>query len=351
MLTRLKMSKSLKPRQFQLMDVTGGHPNKIPFKCALFEIDKPSDGSPEGAGGKKIRISSVVCDQYLQTFVGMAFNIDYHNEMRGHDTRFKVGVMEKVYRSMDGFAMVEGYIYGKDFPDVVATIRYYNGLADEYGWEEYRFGASLEMEASVKNAEDDTNILDVVEFCGTGGAILYAESAAFTNTSFAAKNSKKEEVVNKMTPEEIKAMQDALKAVTDGMTTLSASVQTVVTEVGAIKTEVESIKASKEADEKKNAEEAATAELKAAQDKAAALEKELADLKAAAKGGEGGKDEEPQRKTASPAQLLAKYGKVEESATTDYKSFCASVDQLNLSSAESLKLKIAAKAQFQKDGE
>lgn len=341
----------MRVQDFQMSDA-GSHPNKAPFKCALFAVDVPSDGSPGGAGGKKIRISSSVCDKYLQTFVGMALNIDYVNGMADHDPRFKVAVIEKAFRSMDGYAWIEGYIYAKDFPDVVATIRYYNGLAAEYNWSEYQFGASLEMEASVQNAEDNENILDVIEFCGTGAAILFAEAAAYKSTSFAAKNNKKKEEEEKdmsMTPEQIKAMEDSMKAVTESITALSASVQTVATEVTSIKTEVTSLKAAQEDAEAKTAEEVAAATLKAAEDKAAALEKEIADLKAASAKPDG---DEPKRKTASPAQLLAKHGgKADGDGEMDYKSFCAAVDQLNLSSTESMKIKISARSQFEKDGE
>jgi hypothetical protein len=344
MLKTLKFSKaSMRVQDFQMSDV-GSHPNKAHFKCALFAVDVPSDGSPGGAGGKRIRISSSVCDKYLQTFVGMALNIDYVNGMADHDPRFKVAVIEKAYRSMDGFAWIEGYIYAKDFPDVVATIRYYNGLAAEYNWSEYQFGASLEMEASVQNAEDAEDVLDVMEFCGTGAAILFAEAAAYKSTSFAAKNKKpNEEEQNKMTPEQIKAMEDSMKAVTEGLTALTASVQSIVTEVTSIKTDVTTMKAANEANEAKSAEEQAAATLKAAQDKAAALEQELTDLKA----GKGTPPAEPQRKTATAAELLAKHGgKAEGDGETDYRTFCASVDALNLSTAESMKLKMQAKAQF-----
>lgn len=166
MLKTLKMSNSkMRVQDFKLSDA-GSHPNKVPFKCVLFMVDQPSDGSPSGAGGKLIRISSSVCDQYLQTFVGMALNIDYATGMADHEPRFKVAVIDKAYRSVDGCAWIEGYVYGKDFPDVIATIRYYNGLATEYGWSEYQFGASLEMEATVQDATDMDNVLDVIEFCG-----------------------------------------------------------------------------------------------------------------------------------------------------------------------------------------
>lgn len=346
MLKTLKMSTDkLKVKSFQLADASD-HPNKVPFKCALFAVDQPSDGSPMGAGGKKIRISSTVCDSYLQTFVGMAFNIDYVNGMTDHDPRFKVAVIEKAYRALDGYAWVDGYVYGKDFPDVIATIRYYNGLVEKYGWTEYQFGASLEMTASVQNASDAEDVLDVMEFCGTGAAILFADSAAFKSTTFAAKNQKSNEEVSDLDAKEIKEMLEGFK--NDISASFEKSIGEVKTEVGEIKTELENVKAAKEAEEKKTAEEQSTADLKAEQDKVAALEKEVADLKA----GKGTPPAEPQRKTASAAQLLAKHGgKVDATATTDYKSFCAAVDQLNLSSGESMKLKIAAKEQFQKDGE
>lgn len=344
MLKTLKLSNQrMRVQDFKLSD-EGGHPNKVPFKCALFAVDQPSDGSPHGAGGKKIRISSTVCDQYLQTFVGMALNIDYVNGMADHDPRFKVAFIEKASRSMDGYAWIEGFIYGKDFPDVVATIRYYNGLAKEYNWSEYQFGASLEMEASVQNASDDENVLDVMEFCGTGAAILFADAAAYKTTSFAARNTTtKEQGDVDMTPEQAKAMEDAMKTLQESMTVITASVQSVVKEVGSIKTEVTSMKASKEEDEQKTAEEQAAADLKAAQDKATALEKELKELKAAAT-----PPGEPERKTISATSLLSKYGANLSGSEdgTDYKTFCASVDALNLSSSESFKLKMQAKAQF-----
>ncbi|MDB5053283.1 MAG: 3-oxoacyl-ACP reductase [Bacilli bacterium] len=351
----LKLSKKVQMRNFKLADAPPlgtmtQHPNKVPFTCSLFAVDVPSDGSPEGAGGKLIRISSTVCDQYLNTFEGMGMNIDYEDEMSDHDTRFKVGVITKTFRSLDGMAMAEGYIYGKDFPDVVATVRYYNGLALEYEWPEYQFGTSIEMEAKVTTAPDDANILDVIEFCGTGAAILFAEAAAYKSTSFAARNKKTKEVVD-MTPEQIKAMEDAMKALKDGMTTLSASVQTVATEVGTIKTDLASVKAGNAGAGTKTPDQIATEQLKAAQDKATALEKEVADLKAAAT-----PPAEPQRKTATPAQLLAKHGKggnVGEDDAKDYQTFCATVDRLNLPTQQSMALKLEAKAKFQtnKDGE
>ncbi|OME55127.1 3-oxoacyl-ACP reductase [Paenibacillus odorifer] len=336
MLKTLKMSNSkMRVQDFKLSDA-GGHPNKVSFKCVLFTVDQPSDGSPSGAGGKLIRISSSVCDQYLQTFVGMALNIDYATGMADHEPRFKVAVIDKAYRSMDGCAWVEGYIYGKDFPDVVATIRYYNGLAAEYNWSEYKFGASLEMEASVQNATDMENVLDVMEFCGTGAAILFADAAAYKTTSFAAKNNKPNKEDVEMTPEEIKAMQDAMKAIQDGMNSITASVQSVVKEVVSIKEEITTIKASDEKTKQKTAEEQAVADLKAAKDEAETLKQELAELKA-----NGLATAEPGRKTISAAQLLSKYGsQLPDGEGTDHASFCAAVDNMKLDASQSIALKM-----------
>lgn len=332
MLKTLKMStEKLKAKSFQLADASD-HPNKVPFKCALFAVDQPSDGSPMGAGGKKIRISSSVCDQYLQTFVGMAFNIDYVNGMTDHDPRFKVAVIEKAYRSMDGYAWVDGYVYGKDFPDVIATIRYYNGLVEKYGWTEYQFGASLEMTASVQNAEEE-NILDVIEFCGTGAAILFADSAAFKSTTFAAKNHRSNEEVSDLDEKKLKELLDGFKA--DISASFEKTIGEVKTEVGAIKTELESVKAAKEADDKKTEEEQAAAELKAAKDEAEALKQELAELKA-----KSAPSAEPERKTATAAQLLAKFS---DGEGNDHVSFCAAVDQMGLDPVQSMTLKIKHK--------
>ncbi|MFF2015001.1 3-oxoacyl-ACP reductase [Paenibacillus sp. NPDC058177] len=338
MLKTLKLSnQKMRVQDFKLSD-TGGHPNKVPFKCALFAVDQPSDGSPHGAGGKKIRISSSVCDQYLQTFVGMALNIDYAAGMADHDPRFKVAVIDKAYRSLDGYAWIDGYIYGKDFPDVVATIRYYNGLAAEYNWSEYQFGASLEMEASVQDATDIDNVLDVIEFCGTGAAILFAEAAAYKTTSFAARNNKPNEgVVNDMTPEQIKAMEDGMKLLQESMASITASVQSVVTDVA-------SLKAAKAPDGQKTPEEQTAADLRASQERMTQLETELKELKAKTEQSPA----EPQRKTFSAAQLLSKYGN-NNGEPEDYKTFCASVDALNLPMSDSMNLKLQAKAQFNKE--
>ncbi|OPA77460.1 3-oxoacyl-ACP reductase [Paenibacillus selenitireducens] len=333
MLATLKMSKeSLRVQEFKMSSVSE-HPNKVPFKCALFAVDQPSDGSPHGAGGKKIRISSAVCDKYLQTFVGMALNIDYVHGMSDHDPRFKVAVIEKAYRSMDGFAWVEGYIFGKDFPDVVATIRYYNSLASENQWSEYQFGASLEMEAAVQDAMDTNDVLDVIEFCGTGAAILFADAAAYTTTSFAAKNNSKE-VVNTMTPEESKALQDAMIA-------LTASMQSVVTDMGTIKSDVESMKAAQAEGEQQAAEQTKEAELTAAKEEAERYKQELATLKAG-----NSAAQEPQRKTVSAAQLLNKIDASNGADGLDYTSFCAAVDKMNLPTVESMKLKLQAKSEL-----
>ncbi len=331
MLATLKMNNArMKVADFKLSD-SGGHPNKIPFKCVLFRVDEPSDGAPHGAGGKKIRISSSVCDKHLQTFVGMALNIDYVHGMSDHDPRFKVAVIEKAYRSMDNAAWVEGYIYGKDFPDVVATIRYYNGLAAEYGWTEYQFGASLEMDAAVQDAPDAEGVLDVIEFCGTGAAILFAEAAAYKTTSFAARKEENEE----MKPEQEKAIMD-------GLASLTASVTSIASKVGTIENEVATMKAAATPPAAPDKKDEPTTELKAANDKIAALEKDLNDLKAAAN------KEEPQRKTFSASQMLSKYGSqaANQEDAVDLRSFNAAVDQLNLDPSESIKLKMKARKEL-----
>lgn len=327
MLATLKMNNArIRVQDFKLSDA-GSHPNKVPFKCVLFRVDEPSDGSPHGAGGKKIRISSSVCDKHLQTFVGMALNIDYVHGMADHDPRFKVAIIEKAYRSMDNAAWVEGYIYGKDFPDVVATIRYYNGLATEYGWTEYQFGASLEMEAVVQDAADADNVLDVLEFCGTGAAILFAEAAAYTTTSFAARNNKEDE-------QDMKPEQE--KAITDGLSAIAASLQTLTQKVGTMETDIANIKSAAPA---ATSPEGQATEVRASDEKLAALEQEIAALKAAAK------PTEPQRKTLTAAQLLSKHGGVAEDGdgANDIASFCASVDKLDLDPQESIRLKLQAR--------
>lgn len=355
MLRTLKMNKTkIGVQEFKLAAETGDtHPNKVPFKCALFHCDKPSDASPHGAGGKLIRISSTVASECLHTFVGMALNIDYANGMADHDPRFKVAVIEKAELDMQGTAWIEGYIYVKDFPEVVATIRHYNGMAAEYGWSEYQFGASLEMEASVTVADDDENVLEVLEFCGTGAAILFAEAAAYQTSSFAAKRQAKEEEDQEMKPEDVKAMQEAMAKLQEGMTAIAGSVEKVAGKVEAIESEFSEIKANGEKaatpePEAPKAPEAAaeTEELKAAREQTEQLKRQVEELKAAAA---KAPSPEPERKTATAAQLLAKHGGTfKDEEVSDHRSFCAAVDQMGLDSTQSIMLKMRHKEMLQK---
>jgi len=355
MLKTLKMNKSKIPvQEFKLAAETGTtHPNKVPFKCALFHCDKPSDASPHGAGGKLIQISSTVASRDLHTFIGMALNIDYANGMADHDPRFKVAVIEKAELDMQGTAWIEGYIYAKDFPEVVATIRHYNGMAAEYNWSEYQFGASLEMEAAVTVSESDENILEVLEFCGTGAAILFAEAAAYQTSSFAARRQAKEEEDYEMTAEEVKAMQEMMTKLQEGMTNIAGSVEKVAGKVETIEGEVSAIKAANESATPPIPETpktpvtpaAETEELKAAREETERLKKEVNDLKAAA----AEKPVEPERKTATAAQLLAKHGGTfKDEDVSDHRSFCAAVDQMGLDSTQSIMLKMRHKETLQK---
>ena len=148
------------------------HPNRVPFSGVLTQLDTPSDVPPNGAEGHRVVLPSAVAERALASLLGMAVN--YRADFDGHDARRKVGVITRA-EVAGGALEVGGYIFGKDFPDVVQEIRARREA----------MGMSYEVtDVEVADAEADVWTLSNVVF--TGAAILEKESAAFKRTSLAA---------------------------------------------------------------------------------------------------------------------------------------------------------------------
>jgi hypothetical protein len=96
-----------------------GHPNRAAFRGVLTLVDVVSQRAPEGSKGRRVVLTRSAAEAALPSLLGMA--LDYAPTYDRHDQRRKVGVItsaEIVGRDLE----VGGYLFAKDFPDVVGEI-------------------------------------------------------------------------------------------------------------------------------------------------------------------------------------------------------------------------------------
>jgi len=96
-----------------------GHPNRAAFRGVLTVVDVPSDRAPSGSQGKRVLLTRRAAEAAIPSLIGMA--VDYAPSLDRHDARRKVGVItraEVVGRNLE----VSGYLYAKDFPEIVNEI-------------------------------------------------------------------------------------------------------------------------------------------------------------------------------------------------------------------------------------
>ena len=182
-----------------------GHPNRVPFSGVLARVDKPSDQPVGGAKGKCVLIPKAVAEASLTSLLGMG--VDYQPDLSGHNRQKKIGVITAATVDGDG-VHIEGFLYGADFPAVVADIQS----------KKAQLGFSYEAQAHV--ADWNSNPVEVTSCVFTGAAILFKDKAAYTTTSLEARASSEIQ----MTPEELKALlAETLKPITNDIAALKAS--------------------------------------------------------------------------------------------------------------------------------
>src|SRR5437879_1883120 len=96
-----------------------GHPNRVAFRGVLTVVDVPSERAPSGSGGKRVLLTKKAAEAAIPSLIGMA--VDYAPSLDRHDARRKVGVItsaDVVGRNLE----VSGYLYAKDFPEIVDEI-------------------------------------------------------------------------------------------------------------------------------------------------------------------------------------------------------------------------------------
>ena len=166
-----------------------GHPNRMPFRGVLTVVDAPSDKPPSGSRGHRVLLTGKAVEEASPSLLGMA--VDYTPSLDGHNARAKIGVVTSAelealaasrVLARGGSALrlhgrvqqlkVGGYLYGKDFPEVVEEMR-----AKGKG----ELGMSYEI-AEVHVADVEAAVWAVTKFTFTGAAVLLRNKAAYQRT-------------------------------------------------------------------------------------------------------------------------------------------------------------------------
>ena len=197
------------------MPQVAAHPNRAPFRGVLTFVDRPSEGSPSGAKGHRVLLTRSACERALPSLLGMG--LDYAPSLEAHDAQRKIGViteaeivagpgsagfqpavaMASSQRAQDAHAtagkmpaiqshciQVAGYLYARDFPRIVRTLRAArpNPLGAE-GSQRHLYGMSYEITDAVVQ-DLNAPVWIVTTFTFTGAAVLRRDKAAYRNTWF-----------------------------------------------------------------------------------------------------------------------------------------------------------------------
>lgn len=164
------------------------HPNRLPFRGVLTLVDAPSERAPSGARGHRVLLTREAAERALPSLLGMG--LDYTPSLDGHDARRKVGIITDAeivpsteYRvpsenrssqlgTRNSVLAVRGYLFAKDFPDVVRELR---AVGES-------LGMSYEV-ADAKVADVGANVWVLTEVTFTGAAVLKKSKAAYSGTS------------------------------------------------------------------------------------------------------------------------------------------------------------------------
>lgn len=149
------------------------HPNKLPWEGVLTLVDQESDMAPSGGRGHRVILTARAAMAALGSLRGMAvcFKVGWD----GHNARQKCGVIEQAW--LEGQELkVNGYVYGRDFPEIATQIR-------EGGRLSKAMGMSYEL-ADAHVDDMSAKIWTITDATFTGAAILLRSQAAYKRTSF-----------------------------------------------------------------------------------------------------------------------------------------------------------------------
>ena len=159
------------------MPEVAGHPNRIPFEGVLTVVDEASTRAPSGARGHRVILARAAVMEALPSLLGMA--VGFTPGWDGHDVRRKCGLITDA-DIVGNELRVQGYVYGRDFPEVVKQIE--DGKPGT-------MGMSYEL-ADAHVADMRSEVWTVTRAMFTGAAVLLKDKAAYRNTSFRLRASK-----------------------------------------------------------------------------------------------------------------------------------------------------------------
>lgn len=153
------------------MPEVADHPNRVPFEGVLTVVDEASTRPPSGARGHRVILTRAAAREALPSLLGMA--VDYAPKWDGHDARAKCGIITEA-DVIGNQLRVRGYLFGRDFPEVVQQLR-----QKESG----HMGMSYEL-ADAHVADIHAEVWTLTRATFTGAAILLREKAAYPDTLF-----------------------------------------------------------------------------------------------------------------------------------------------------------------------
>jgi hypothetical protein len=193
------------------MPLVGVHPNRVPFKGVLTQVDVASQRPPAGARGHRVVLTRKAAEEALPSLIGMA--LDYTPTLDGHDARLKVGLITSA--EIDGVELlIEGYLFGRDFPELIAQMQHPAS----------RLGLSYEL-ADARVEDVRANIWKLTEVIFTGAAILKRNKAAYENTSITIGDPKGEKNMDKQKTEQLIAVSQRMADVAEALSATVASMQ------------------------------------------------------------------------------------------------------------------------------
>lgn len=257
------------------------HPNKLKFTATFALIDSPSDGTPYGAE-EPVFISMDEAQKSIDSMNLMGIDCTWDEWwpeycLTGHDTRNKIGVVEKAY--IEGKEMkIDGLIYSSDFDDIAFFIK--NATP--------ALGFSMECFAQSTLEDDGYEHLHGITF--TGVAILFSNLAAFEDTYLEYVAAKKKGN-NELTKEEMEQLMASFEKIVDdklAKVEASKSEPAKVEGLDEMKSEMEEMKKQLEAS-KAEVDKAKTENAEAMEKVKAEYEQKLADIQAKRKSEQGRK--------------------------------------------------------------
>jgi len=153
------------------MPEVNGHPNRVPFEGVLTVVDEASTRPPAGAKGHRVLLTRAAALEALPSLLGMA--VGFTPGWDGHDVRRKCGLITEA-NVVGNELRVRGYVYGRDFPEVVKQVE--DGRPGT-------MGMSYEL-ADAHVADMRADVWTVTRAMFTGAAVLLRDKAAYRNTSF-----------------------------------------------------------------------------------------------------------------------------------------------------------------------